>query len=89
MKRVTVTDSAAGHAVGWNPDASQSHFTIMEPAVLNRDTSYISIALSSGGNCHVETPQSVGEFEFGCSVGPPNGAELQYIVINLLPSWRV
>jgi hypothetical protein len=88
MKRVTVTDSTAGHAVGWNPDGGTLGFIITEPAVLDQNTAYVSIEVEGGFDCHVSC-QFTGGFSFRCHpaagsrAGPPNRAELHYIVIEL------
>ena len=86
MKRVTVKDDAAGHAVGWDPNGVTTIFTIFEPAITGTDTAFVIIEVisSSVTNCDVtgqsDTPT---EFAIRCSAGPPNGAALHYVVGNL------
>jgi hypothetical protein len=73
--------------------AGTAGFTIAEPAITDRNSGYVSVAVMDPNqqgtfDCHV-TNQFAGGFSFGCipatgaQVGPPNGSELHYVVINL------
>jgi hypothetical protein len=88
MKRVTVLDTAGGHAVGWNPDGGTTTFTISEPA-LNSDESFFTIEVRSDFSninqlCDVANQvTSAPTFFVTCSTAPPNGSELHYVVGSL------
>jgi hypothetical protein len=86
MKKVFVTDTEAGHDVGWNPSGptGPSFFTITDPAVSSVTTAFVSFSVGQTvvTNCEGANP-GVGQFTFSCEFPPSDGAELQYIVTNL------
>jgi hypothetical protein len=84
MKRVTVFDSAAGHAVGWDPNSADTAFAITEPSVVS--SSYISVTVqeSAGKYCSASPGTGGGLFVIQCDFSAPSeGAGLDYVVINL------
>jgi hypothetical protein len=86
MKRVTVFDTPAGHAVGWNPDGATTTFTILEPAITAFDSSFPIIALRNAVNvvCVISDFNPFpGAFSVACITAPPDGTELHYVVENL------
>lgn len=84
MKRVFVTDTEAGHDVGWDPNGVTSFFTITDPAVSSVTTAFVSFSIGATivTNCEGANP-GVGQFTFSCEFPPSNNAELQYVVTNL------
>jgi hypothetical protein len=91
MKRVTVLDNAAGHAVGWDPDGSTLAFGIFEPDMSeNRNNPFIIVEVTGPNHisnfmlCHAsgeDTPPDI--FVVFCDSAPPNVSELHYVVGNL------
>jgi hypothetical protein len=84
QKRVFVTDTPAGHEVGWNPNGVTEFFTITDPAVSSVTTAFVSFSIGATAvtNCEGANP-GVGQFTFSCETPPSEGAELQYMVTNL------
>jgi hypothetical protein len=85
MKRVTLNDTPAGNALGWNPDGIATDFLITQNGVL--DSTFISISLNNG-----DTVCGVDDYAFGldppaffikCTSAPPEFSELHYVVENL------
>jgi hypothetical protein len=88
MKRVTLTDNAAGNALGWNPNGAITQFAITETALSTDTSSYVSVFVENFAapfpNCIVTSINSnVDIFNIACNSAPLNGAELNYIVENL------
>lgn len=82
-KRVTVLDNAAGHAVGWDPDDSDTFFDITEPAVSIMSMIQVEVP-SSVTNFHCDATFPVdGLFRIICSSPPFDLSELHYVVMNL------
>ena len=87
MKRVTVFDTPGGNAAGWNPDGSTVTFAIQIQIPKGIDNSFINAEAqvpAGSTNFFCETVrQSPGGFRLTCSIAPPNGAELHYVLENL------
>ncbi len=87
MKRVTVFDSPAGHAVGWDPDGVDKIFSISDPAIGSRATTYVIASvmpISTNQVCQVaDATGPPGAFQLLCDVAPVNTADLKYVVVNL------
>jgi hypothetical protein len=85
-----LVDTPAGNAQGWNPDGVTTDFVIIEPAVGDIDTSFISINLNAGGDnvCSVDDMHLDTGFAMKCTTAPANEVELHYVVENL-PSHRI
>lgn len=85
MKRVTVFDDAAGHALGWDPNGVTTSITITEPAVIHIDFSFISAVTRNNplDNCWATTGFTPGQFFVTCQSAPGGGEELHYIITNL------
>jgi hypothetical protein len=84
MKKVSVDDTPAGNAVGWNPDSMDTGFTIFDPAVINADSTLVSASTQFAGEttCAVVEIFS-GQFNIVCTPAPANFGELHYVVQNL------
>jgi hypothetical protein len=84
MKKVVLTDSAAGNAAGWNPDGVTTTFRILEPDNAGSDT-MISIVVLSNANhfCDVISFFAASDFDIQCSSAPADFDELHYVVENL------
>jgi hypothetical protein len=87
MKRVSITDSPNGHAVGWDPNGATITFSIDEPAVSGSDSGFVSISVDPSGSdtnhfCNTVT-QFEGGFRVTCSTAPEDLAILDYVVENL------
>lgn len=83
MKRVTLLDNAGGNAQGWNPTGGLADFTITEPAVVSKDTSFVTIWVSQQTPVCRVYDQDVSGFIVRCDPAPTDGAELQYVIENL------
>ena len=86
MKRVTVLDNAAGHAVGWDPDGAKTTFLIFDQDVSGQFTAFINTQAQSGSS--TDRPcapllQLTGNFDISCSSASPEGSVLHYVVENL------
>lgn len=86
MKRVSVLDDDAGHAVGWDPDGATTLFTIFEPANGFLHESFVSVEVLdfAATNYFCDTvSQTFNTFQVRCSIAPPNPSELHYVIFNL------
>jgi hypothetical protein len=92
MKRVSVFDDDAGHAVGWDPDGIGTGFLISEPAVsgnVNEPFFIVEVTDPEGFgievNCYATGhPPSIPDvFGVVCDNPVPNGFVLHYVVGNL------
>jgi hypothetical protein len=95
MKRVTLTDTPAGNAQGWNPNGASRIFEISEPAISSDiDNSFFTVevldqepAFLVPSLCDViEHNAEDKEFFILCSMeeaAPQEGSELHYVVGNL------
>jgi hypothetical protein len=83
MKKVRLTDSAAGHAFGWDPNGNTQSFGVDDPAV-SPGTSLVSITVDSFGSigCFI-SGYVEGRFFSTCEFAPAEGSVLDYVVINL------
>jgi hypothetical protein len=89
MKRVSVEDTPAGHAVGWNPNDADTLFTILEPEVVGFDFTFVGVVVDSAFDvnhfCDTVNQFTDGRFTIACSTPPSEEAFLDYIVVNLPP----
>jgi hypothetical protein len=89
MKRVSVEDTPAGHAVGWNPNDVDTLFTILEPEVVGFDFTFVGVVVDSAFDvnhfCDTVNQFMDGRFTIACSTPPSEEAFLDYIVVNLPP----
>ena len=76
MKRVTVRDTPAGNAIGWNPDNIQTIFTIQEPNSI-ADSSSVVITVTTGHVCTVNLI-SDGSFQIQCGNALPENTESHF-----------
>jgi hypothetical protein len=89
MKRVTIRDTPAGNALGWNPNGGNNGFIISDPSVSSSDESFINVEAQSDEsvtNHFCDTVQqglSPGFFRVTCSSAPLDGSDLHYVVENL------
>jgi hypothetical protein len=89
MNRVTVADTPAGHAVGWNPDGIMVNFIIFEPLVETLNSVFFIIEVESSvfqnHFCDVISHSDVvpAVFSIRCSSAPSDGSTLHYVVGNL------
>jgi hypothetical protein len=95
MKKVILSDDAAGNALGWNPNGATTSFVIDETAIPQSGaiTSFISIIVIDNIGTTPEnyfcdvvrlTP-SAQEFSIACSLPPNEVDELHYVIENLPP----
>ncbi|MGI0043560.1 MAG: hypothetical protein ACRD47_07600, partial [Nitrososphaeraceae archaeon] len=82
MKRVTVFDDPAGHAVGWDPNAATNSFSISEPDASGFNTAYVGVTVL-GGLCQSRDQFPAGTFQIACPSPPNDGAILNYLLVNL------
>src|SRR2546428_12791183 len=83
MIRKTITDSVAGNAVGWNPDGTQTYFSISESAV-DPSTSIPIISFPNNTIIQCDAQFMIpGLFIIQCNVAPQDGSTLHYIIINV------
>jgi hypothetical protein len=94
MKRVTLIDDPAGHALGWDPGFGPeppNMFTISEPAISSDiDNSFLIVEARDpdpgefDNVCLVRDRDHLAkEFTIICNVAPDDGSELHYVVGNL------
>jgi hypothetical protein len=81
MKKVSVFDNAAGHAVGWDPNGASTVFTISEPAIVATDGIFFTVEVVNT-ICAVDTHFS-GTFQVRCQEAPIDSSALRYVVGNL------
>ena len=82
MIRKTITDSVAGNAVGWNPDGTQTYFSISESAV-DPSTSIPITSFTNNNIIQCDAQFMIpGLFIIQCNVAPQDGSNLHYIIIN-------
>ena len=83
MKRVTLTDTPGGNALGWNPNGVSTLFTIDESGILGTNLSFVIVEVADS-ICVVDEHQSfLGTFRVRCQNPPPNNTVLHYVVGNL------
>jgi hypothetical protein len=86
MKRVTVFDTANGHAVGWDPDGVTTTFSISDTSIASLDEAYISVEVVTlfTTNYFCDTVfQEPGSMDIACASAPIDGVALHYVVENL------
>jgi hypothetical protein len=87
MKKVTVFDNDAGHAVGWNPNGIDiTTFFINEPLAGNPDSSGSSAIVNVVNRVCSAAQVFAGTLEVVCTTPPADTASLDYIIINLPPN---
>jgi hypothetical protein len=74
-------DDDAGHLQGWDPDAADTSFTIVDPSVAGFDSVVLTNVQASGRVCPV-TAVGEGVFTIGCNLAPPGGVELHFVAFN-------
>lgn len=88
-KLVVLHDDDEGHAAGWNPDESETHFTISEQNETN--TSLVVATVNSGAEnsegdeaqCWADTlTPAAGLIHFQCNRGVNNGGTLVYLLVT-------
>ncbi|TLY05905.1 MAG: hypothetical protein E6K92_00505 [Thaumarchaeota archaeon] len=89
MKHVTLADNSTGNAKGWNPNGSDTIFTILDENVDSTSSIVLTIdnADADAIVCMVfdidEFDSGTDNFRFKCVDGsPPNGSILNYTIIN-------
>jgi len=84
FKKVTLQDTSAGNALGWNPDHILTTFTISDSSV--KSNSVISITVTSGPSslfvCGVYDITPATSFSIRCTAPVLDSGVLSYIVIN-------
>jgi hypothetical protein len=89
MKNGILPDNGPGNAAGWNPDGATTDFLISEPGIAGPGTmiSIVVIDPTTIANhfCDVVRFFQATDFRIACSSPPANGAELDYVVVNLPP----
>ena len=80
MKRVTLTDTPAGNALGWNPNGVSTLFTIDEPGILGTNLSFVIVEVADVVDDH---SAAIGTFRVRCQDPPSNNTVLHYLVGNL------
>lgn len=94
MKRVTLEDDEAGHALGWNPDCVTAQFSIFDTTIsATAGSSFISIFVVDSAGVTPENrfcdvvrlPPSAQTFTIVCSSPPAELDELHYVIKNLPP----
>jgi hypothetical protein len=84
MKRVTVLDNPAGHAVGWDPNGATTTFLISDSSVSDPNISYVSATVLQSGTIYcLAAFNNPGDIVLACQTAPTEGAPLQYMVTNL------
>jgi hypothetical protein len=98
MKRVTVLDNAAGHAIGWDPNGLVNDFVISGSGL---EISGRNSALISAVGLDYVSPVTIYDcltmqlfpgspdpdnFLVSCETAPTEGTELHYILFNLPPN---
>jgi hypothetical protein len=91
MKRVSVFDTSAGHAVGWNSDGATVTFVIDEEEVTGDANSFVSVKVDPLGgdtNFFCDTVDLfLNAFKITCSIAPPDTSSPDYVVVNLPPNF--
>ena len=89
VKHVTLADDSTGNAKGWNPNGSDTIFTILDENVDSTSSIVLTIdnADADAIVCMVfdidEFDSGTDNFRFKCVDGsPPNGSILNYTIIN-------
>jgi hypothetical protein len=87
MIRKTMQDDTAGHAHGWNPDASTTAYAISDSDISGSSSSeFVSVMVRSGNPTFCAAASGdAGVFGVYCNSPPGNSAELDYIITNLPP----
>jgi hypothetical protein len=88
MKKVTLRDTAAGNARGWNPDGAITNFQIIEPlasnsgssAIINVEDPVVADPLCNAGQVFG------GVISVVCATAPTDGSDLDYTIMNLPPN---
>jgi hypothetical protein len=85
MIRKSLHDDIAGHAHGWNPDASTTAYAISDSDILGTSNSeFVSVMVRSGNPAFCAAASAdAGLFGVYCNSAPGNNAELDYIITKL------
>jgi hypothetical protein len=85
MIRKSLHDDIAGHAHGWNPDASTTAYAISDSDILGTSNSeFVSVMVRSGNPVFCAAASAdAGLFGVYCNSAPGNNAELDYIITKL------
>jgi hypothetical protein len=78
-----ISDSPEGNALGWNPNGTDTIFTISEPCYFEDDSTVIVNIKDGGSNyevCNVDFSDNQF-FEVYCNAPPDEGSQLRYMVI--------
>ena len=88
-KLVVLEDNDAGHAAGWDPNGSQTHFSVAEPDETN--VSLVVATVNSGAEnsdgdeafCWADTrTPAAGLIHFQCNRGVQLGGTLTYLLVT-------
>jgi hypothetical protein len=87
MIRKTMHDDTAGHANGWNPDASTTEYAISDSDISGASSSeFVSVMILSGNPVFCAAAiGDAGLFGVYCNSPPGESAELDYIISKLPP----
>ena len=85
MIRKTLNDDAAGHAHGWDPDASTTSYAIFDSDIIGAsDAEFVSVMIRNGNAVYCSaTTADTGLFHVQCNSAPGNSAILDYIITKL------
>jgi hypothetical protein len=85
MIRKTLDDDTAGHARGWNPDASTTTYAIFDPDISSAsDNEFVSATVRNGNLVFcTATTADIGLFAVYCNSAPGDSAKLDYIITKL------
>lgn len=85
MIRKTLKDDAAGHAHGWDPDASTTSYAIFDSDISGAsDNEFVSVMIRYGNPvyCTAATADT-GLFHVQCNSAPGDSAVLDYMITKL------
>jgi len=85
MVRKTLYDDAAGHAHGWDPDASTTSYAIYDSDIAGAsDDEFVSVMIRYGNAVYCTgATADTGLFVVHCNSAPGDSAVLDYIITRL------